>query len=85
MPGRDYQALKNQDQNDVRTMAWSIHTYLHFCTETPTCEDPTQCKMCFNAARLAVQHYRPIIEKRTVRRFVDYFDAGCTMSHPGGD
>lgn len=81
---RDYQRLREQDARDEHAMAFSISAPLHHCTKTPKCEDPTQCRLCSNAARLAVQHYRPIIEKRTVEVFIQYFDAGCNMPH-GGD
>lgn len=81
---RDYQQLQEQDRRDAERMAWANRSYLHHCTGTITCVDATTCDLCSNAARLAVQHYRPIIEKRTVQTFIDYFNAGCTFPH-GGD
>ena len=82
---RDYQRLRSEDARDVSTRAHSISSPLHYSNGTPQCKDPTQCKTCYNAARLAVQHYRPIIEKRVVQHMVHHYDAGCTMPHPGSD
>lgn len=81
---RDYQRLKRQDSEDAVRMAYANSSYLHHCTNTTQCQDAVECDMCMNAARLAVQHYRPIIEKRTVEVSIRYFDAGCKMPH-GGD
>lgn len=84
MSTRNFERLKEQDRRDAQQMAYAISAPLHHTTGTRQCADPTECAMCSNAARLAVQHYRPIIERRTVHTFVDYFGAGCTMPH-GGD
>lgn len=82
---RDYQRLQEQDRIDARRLAYHLSAPLHHCTSTPQCKDATQCPMCSNAARLAVQDYRPTVEKRTVGTFVDHFGAGCTLPHPGDD
>lgn len=82
---RNYERLREQDARDVITMTHVISTPLHYTTKTKQCSDPTACPMCSNAARLAVQHYRPIIERRVIEQINRQFDVRCTMSHPGGD
>lgn len=82
---RDYKALRRDDELDATAMAWAIQNALHYCIKIPPCKDATRCVVCSNAARLAVQHYRPIIEKRVVDRLVNYYGAGCTGPHPGDD
>ena len=82
---RDYDRLRAEDKRDVDLMARTNTSYLHHSVGTPQCSDPTVCALCHNAARLAVQHYRPIIEKRIVGRLVEEYDAGCKAHHPGDD
>lgn len=82
---RDYDRLRAQDKQDVNRMARTNSSYLHHSVGTPQCADPTVCKLCHNAARLAVQYYRPVIEKRIVGRLVEEYDAGCSGPHFGDD
>jgi len=82
---RDYQRLTTQNEQDVLNMAHANSAPLHYCTQTAQCEDPTTCPLCFAAARLAVQFYRPIIEKRVVESLMTAYDVRCTLPHPGGD
>lgn len=82
---RDYQRLQEQDKKDAQKMAFAISTYLHHSTGIPNCEDPNQCLMCSNATRLAVQHYRPIMEQRVVQSVMDMYNVSCNLPHPGGD
>lgn len=83
--GRNWQTMREQDQNDIRTMAMTNSSALHYCTMTKHCGDPLNCTLCMESARLAVQHYRPIIEKRVVGTLMDAYDVRCRLPHPGGD
>lgn len=82
---RDYQKLRKQDVADAERMARSISPYLHHSINQPNCPNPLLCLLCTNAARLAVQHYRPIIEKRVVESLMENYNVSCTLPHPGGD
>lgn len=82
---RNYQQLTMQDNADARSMAYTISGYLHVSTKTIKCQNPLECLMCMNAARLAVQHYRPIIEARVVDSLMSLYNVRCTMPHPGDD
>lgn len=82
---RDYAALRESDRRDAEAMAYAISTPLHNTTDVPWCERPTECPLCSNAARLAVQHYRPIIERRIIESLTRAYGAGCAMPHPGDD
>lgn len=66
-------------------MAWANRSPLHHCVGTPTCEDPTRCALCSNAARLAVQHYRSRLEKRFVEQVGRVFDVPTGWEPPCGD
>ncbi len=72
---RDYEALRVQDKADADRMARANSSFLHHCMQTIQCADPTVCVLCSNAARLAVQHYRPIIEKRMIEDLTRRYDA----------
>ena len=80
---RDYEKLRTQDKRDAQSMAYVISAPLHHCVGTPQCSDPPGCDLCSNAARLAVQHYRPVIERRVVQSLMDSYDVRCPMPHPG--
>lgn len=83
---RDWPKVHEQDQADVRRMAHANQSYLHHSVEDKrSCDDPMKCKLCYNAARLAVQHYRRILEKRIVNHIMSEYDVQCEMTHPGGD
>lgn len=60
---RDYEKVQKTDAEDVKKMAFAISSPLHFSTKTPSCKDPMNCHMCFNAARLGVQWYRPELSR----------------------
>lgn len=82
---RDYVNLHTKDMDDIRTMARANSSALHYSTKTPTCESPTSCMLCMQSARLAVQHYRLIIETRVVKSLMDAYGIKCDLPHPGGD
>lgn len=82
---RDYEKLRRQDALDMLSLSYKISGPLHHCTKTQQCSSPPDCDMCYNAARLSVQSYRPMVEKRVVEHLVHEYNAGCTMPHPGGD
>lgn len=82
---RDYAKLRGQDADDGRWLARRISAALHHCAETPQCTDPTACRLCANAARLAVQEYRGVIERRVVASLMSAYDVQCDRPHPGGD
>lgn len=82
---RDYQKLQEQDRKDIATLAHRNKQPLHYCTGTTQCTDPMKCDMCYNAARLAVQIYRPLLEERVVQGIMRSYDVRCTLPHPGGD
>lgn len=82
---RDYARLRAEDKRDADRMAYANSAFLHHCVGTPQCVTPIECPLCSNAARLAVQHYRPIIEKRMVEKLMSEYDVRCQMAHVGGD
>lgn len=82
---RDYQALRDRDARDAHALSYTLSAPLRHCVGTSQCKHPPDCPMCSNAARLAVQTYRPIIERRMVEHIVHEYDAGCRMAHPGSD
>jgi hypothetical protein len=82
---RDYQKLKEQDAIDARRMAYANSQYLHHSTKTPHCTNVLECLLCTESARLAVQHYRPIIEDRVVATIMDLYNIRCRLPHPGSD
>lgn len=82
---RDYQKLKLQDAADAEQMALSISPYLHHSINRSSCQNPLLCLLCTNVARLAVQHYRPIMEQRVVQSVMDMYNVRCTRPHPGDD
>lgn len=82
---RDYERLREQDRRDVEQMAWANRGALHHSTKTPECTDATRCGLCSNAARLAVQHYRPRLEKRFVEQVGQMFNVPTGWSPPCSD
>jgi len=82
---RNYEKLREQDQRDVYGMAYANNQALHYSTKTTTCKDPLLCLLCMESARLAVQWYRPRIEKRVVESIIDAYDVRCNMTHISSD
>lgn len=81
---RNYERLQEQDEADTRAMANANSAPLHYTTSTPQCKVPTDCPMCWNAARLSVQWYRERIELRVVNSLMDLYNIKCEFPH-GGD
>jgi len=81
---RDYERLRERDLRDMEDMAYKNRNPLHHSTGIPLCEHPRDCKLCTNAARLAIQHYRPILERRVVEHIMSEYDVRCEFPH-GGD
>lgn len=82
---RSFNQLRDMDADDARRMAYAISQPLHYCTGTPQCKDPLRCPMCKDATRLAVQWYRPVLERRVVETIQSLYGITCQMSHPGSD
>jgi|GEM_PF-3699062 len=80
---RSFERLREQDERDAQRLAYAIRGPLHYTTGTPECRGSTLCDMCANAARLAVQSYRPVIAKRVVETIQNLYGIRCEMSHPG--
>ncbi len=78
---RDFNALQQRDIRDAEILARQISAPLHHCVDTTQCTSPTECPMCMNAGRLAVQNYRKVIERRVVDHLVREYDAGCQFPH----
>lgn len=82
---RDWEKVREQDARDARAMALANSSYLHYSTNTKPCQDPLTCRLCTESARLAVQHYRPIIETRVVESLMSAYNVRCKLTHVGGD
>lgn len=82
---RDYERLRKQDAEDIRSMAYTNTGPLHYSTKTPPCANPLDCLLCMESARLAVQFLRPILEKRVVESLMETYGVRCKLPHPGGD
>lgn len=63
--GKLFRDRKNAEA-DVHKLAWAISRYLHNCTGTKHCTFDEICVMCFNAARLSLQHLEPKYAKKHV-------------------
>jgi hypothetical protein len=78
---RNYVQLQEQDKRDIIGMAYANSRVLHYSTGTIQCENPTQCMLCTESARLAIQWYRPLLEERFVRNIQAFYGITCPIPH----
>lgn len=87
--GKDWERFRAQEKRDMEAMARSISSPLHFSTKIPrgTCCNTgyPPCDLCSNAARLVVQEYGPMLERRFVEQVGRMFDVPTGWSPPCSD
>lgn len=86
---KDWAKFREQEARDMKEMAYAISSPLHFSTNTPRgkcgLDHNPPCDLCSNAARLVVQAYGPILERRFVKAVGNLFNVPTGWSPPCSD